>query len=78
MVKAEDMGEFYRVPADNRDLNYSKYSMDVGLPMRRIRVCTKHVFAGMVQPYLKTITALTLYCVHAIHVTLEENSCLDA
>ena len=25
MIKAEDMGEFYRVPADNRDLNYSKY-----------------------------------------------------
>ncbi len=25
MVKAEDMGEFYRVPSDNRDLNYSKY-----------------------------------------------------
>jgi UDP-glucose 4-epimerase len=25
MVKAEDMGEFYRVPADNRDLNYSIY-----------------------------------------------------
>lgn len=25
MIKAEDMGEFYRVSADNRDLNYSKY-----------------------------------------------------
>jgi UDP-glucose 4-epimerase len=25
MVKAEDMGEFYRVPADNRDLNYAMY-----------------------------------------------------
>lgn len=25
MVKAEDMGRYYRVPADNRDLNYSKY-----------------------------------------------------
>jgi UDP-glucose 4-epimerase len=25
MVKAEDMGEFYRIPADNRDLNYSMY-----------------------------------------------------
>ena len=25
MIKAEDMGEFYRIPADNRDLNYSKY-----------------------------------------------------
>ena len=25
MIKAEDMGDFYRVPADNRDLNYSMY-----------------------------------------------------
>ncbi|MCZ4242914.1 polysaccharide biosynthesis protein [Pedobacter punctiformis] len=25
MLKAEDMGEFYRVPADNRDLNYAQY-----------------------------------------------------
>lgn len=25
MIKAEDMGDFYRIPADNRDLNYTKY-----------------------------------------------------
>jgi UDP-glucose 4-epimerase len=25
MMKAEDMGEFYRIPADNRDLNYAQY-----------------------------------------------------
>jgi UDP-N-acetylglucosamine 4,6-dehydratase len=25
MVKAEDMGDFYRISADNRDLNYAKY-----------------------------------------------------
>lgn len=25
MVKAEDMGDFYRVPADNRGLNYARY-----------------------------------------------------
>ena len=25
MVSAEDMGDYYRVPADTRDLNYSKY-----------------------------------------------------
>jgi UDP-glucose 4-epimerase len=25
MVKAEDMGDFYRIPADNRDLNYSMF-----------------------------------------------------
>lgn len=25
MIRAEDMGDFYRIPADNRDLNYKKY-----------------------------------------------------
>jgi UDP-N-acetylglucosamine 4,6-dehydratase len=25
MVKAQDMGDFYRIPADNRDLNYAQY-----------------------------------------------------
>ncbi len=25
MIKAEDMGDFFRIPADNRDLNYGKY-----------------------------------------------------
>lgn len=25
MQKAEDMGDFYRIPADNRDLNYAKF-----------------------------------------------------
>jgi len=25
MTKAEDMGEFYRIPADNRDLNYNQF-----------------------------------------------------
>ena len=25
MIHAEDLGEYYRVPADNRDLNYNKY-----------------------------------------------------
>ena len=25
MVRAIDMGDYYRIPADNRDLNYNKY-----------------------------------------------------
>ena len=25
MSKAEDLGEYYRIPADYRDLNYTKY-----------------------------------------------------
>lgn len=28
MLKAEDMGEFYRIPADNRDLNYNQYFVE--------------------------------------------------
>ncbi|MFG0532746.1 MULTISPECIES: polysaccharide biosynthesis protein [Pseudomonas] len=28
MAKAEDMGRYYRIPADNRDLNYEKYASD--------------------------------------------------
>lgn len=30
MSKAEDLGNFYRVPADLRDLNYSKFRSEVG------------------------------------------------
>ena len=25
MAKAEDMGDYYRIPSDNRDLNYASY-----------------------------------------------------
>jgi UDP-glucose 4-epimerase len=25
MLKATDLGQYYRIPADNRDLNYTKY-----------------------------------------------------
>jgi len=30
MSKAEDLGRFYRVPADFRDLNYTKYVQEDG------------------------------------------------
>jgi UDP-N-acetylglucosamine 4,6-dehydratase len=28
MAKAEDMGRYFRIPADNRDLNYEKYFVE--------------------------------------------------
>ena len=28
MARAEDMGQYYRIPADDRDLNYNKYFVD--------------------------------------------------
>ncbi|MDD3915342.1 MAG: polysaccharide biosynthesis protein, partial [Bacteroidales bacterium] len=30
MTKAEDLGDFYRIPADLRDLNYTKYLKKYG------------------------------------------------
>ena len=36
-AKAEDMGDFYRVPADNRDLNYDKYFKDGDTKMATIK-----------------------------------------
>ena len=36
MSKAEDMGDFYRVPADFRDLNYTKYVQDDGPRLQNI------------------------------------------
>ena len=27
MLNAEDLGDYFRVPADNRDLNYNKYEI---------------------------------------------------
>ena len=35
-AKAEDMGNFYRVPADNRDLNYDKYFVEGDTTRARI------------------------------------------
>jgi UDP-glucose 4-epimerase len=31
MIKAEDLGAYYRIPADNRDLNYEQYFSE-GMP----------------------------------------------
>ena len=31
MIKAEDLGEYYRIPSDNRDLNYEQYFSE-GMP----------------------------------------------
>ena len=28
MAKSEDMGNYFRIPADNRDLNYDKYFVE--------------------------------------------------
>lgn len=36
MAKAEDMGEYFRIPSDNRDLNYDKYFVEGQKEIARI------------------------------------------
>ncbi|NBM12036.1 MULTISPECIES: polysaccharide biosynthesis protein [unclassified Proteus (in: enterobacteria)] len=42
MVKAQDMGKYYRIPADNRDLNYDKYILDGKVEVNNIDDYTSH------------------------------------
>lgn len=42
LAKAEDMGRYYRIPADNRDLNYDKYILDGSPELNNIDDYTSH------------------------------------
>jgi len=42
MLHAEDMGDFYRIPADNRDLNYAKYFSEGEKDISRIEDYHSH------------------------------------
>lgn len=42
MLKAQDLGNYYRIPADNRDLNYSQYFSEGELDMEKIEEYHSH------------------------------------
>lgn len=42
MAKAEDMGRYYRIPADNRDLNYKKYFVEGETHISELEDYTSH------------------------------------
>ena len=42
MVKAEDLGDYYRIPADNRDLNYDQYFTDGNISVSDIEEYHSH------------------------------------
>jgi len=42
MAKAEDMGRYYRIPADNRDLNYNKYFVEGEESLKNFDDYTSH------------------------------------
>ena len=42
MVNAEDMGDYYRIPADNRNLNYQKYVNEGNADLESIEEYNSH------------------------------------
>ena len=42
LAKAEDMGQCYRIPADNRDLNYGKFTVDGEMKIASFEDYTSH------------------------------------
>ena len=42
MLRAEDLGNFYRIIADNRDLNYEKYFEKGDVRVHEIEPYTSH------------------------------------
>lgn len=42
MVKAEDLGDYYRIPADNRDLNYERYFSEGEEDMEKVEEYHSH------------------------------------
>jgi len=42
MVRSEDLGGYYRIPSDSRDLNYSKYFVDGEIDIDNIEDYTSH------------------------------------
>jgi len=42
MVKAEDLGDYYRIPADTRDLNYNRFFMEGSSEIAQVEEYTSH------------------------------------
>jgi len=42
MARVDDMGDYYRIPADNRDLNYAKYFSDGEMKISQLEDYTSH------------------------------------
>jgi UDP-glucose 4-epimerase len=67
MARAEDLGAYYRIPADSRDLNYSKYFVDGEPGIASIEDYTSHNTHRLTVPEVKeTLMRLELIR-NAIH-----------
>lgn len=55
MAKADDMGRYYRIPADNRDLNYKKYFVEGETHISEVEDYTSHNTERLTIPEVKAL-----------------------
>ena len=55
MARAEDMGRYYRIPADDRDLNYNKYFIDGETKISALDDYTSHNTKRCTVPEVKEL-----------------------
>lgn len=55
MAKAQDMGRYYRIPADNRDLNYKKYFVEGEQNISDLDDYTSHNTERLDVPQIKSV-----------------------
>lgn len=61
VVKAEDMGRYYRIPADNRDLNYDKFILEGQPEANAIDDYTSHSTDRLTVPQIKELLLTLSY-----------------
>lgn len=61
MVKAEDMGRYYRIPADNRDLNYDKFILEGQPEANAVDDYTSHNTKRLSVPQIKELLLTLSY-----------------
>ncbi|MDZ7892210.1 MAG: polysaccharide biosynthesis protein [Rhodoferax sp.] len=61
MAKAEDMGDYYRIPADNRDLNYDKFILEGQPDANALDDYTSHSTERLTVPQIKKLLLTLSY-----------------
>lgn len=70
MIKAEDMGDFYRIPADNRNLNYKQYFSEGEIDMSKVEDYHSHNTAQLDSEGMKRL----LVKLPIVQEAMEENA----
>jgi len=63
MAKAEDLGDYYRIPSDSRDLNYGKYFIEGEIEVSGVDDYTSHNTKRLdIEGVKKTLMKLDIIC----------------